>query len=392
MSAKRDYYEVLALSKQASVDDIKKAYRKAALKHHPDKNPGDKDSETKFKEAAEAYEILSDLEKRSRYDLFGHDGLRGTTVRDYQHMQYEDIFSMFNDILGGGFPGAGGRSRAGGGGGARQTRGYDLETQVQITLQEVASGCERTIDFTRQDRCDTCGGNGAKPGTKRHACVTCGGRGQVAQRGFGGMFQMITTCPSCMGQGSMVDTPCPTCDGSGRAPKKRQLSVKIPAGIHDGQAVRIRGEGEAGEAGGPTGDLHVYVRVKEHAFFHRDENNLVLQAPISFAQASLGADIEVPTLTGKTTLRVSPGTQHGEVLPLKGLGLPDLRGGPSGALLVQVLIEVPRKLNKKQEQLLRQYAEAEESNVLPARKSFFEKLKQHLVGQEADAQKTQSPE
>jgi molecular chaperone DnaJ len=378
MPAKRDYYEVLQVEKTASVEEIKKAYRKAALKFHPDKNPGDKQSEMQFKEAAEAYEVLSDVEKRGRYDRFGHEGLRGTTMHDYQHMQYKAIFSMFNDIFGGGV--GGGRQR--GGGGPRQTRGYDLETQVQITLQDVAQGCDRTIDFTRQDTCATCQGNGAKPGTKRRTCSTCGGRGQVAQRGFGGMFQMITTCPACMGQGSTVEVPCPECDGAGRAPKKRQLSVKIPAGIHDGQAVRIRGEGEAGENGGPSGDLHVYVRLQEHQFFHRDENNLVLQAPITFTQAALGADIEVPTLFGKSLLRIAPGTQHGDVLTLKGMGLPDLRGGGNGHLLVQVLIEVPRKLSKKQEQILRQYAETEETNVLPAKKSFVEKLRGYLGGEE----------
>lgn len=388
MPAKNDYYEILAVDRKATAEDIKKAYRKAALKHHPDKNSGDKESEQKFKDAAEAYEVLSDPEKRARYDKFGHEGLKGTTVRDYQHMQYEDIFSMFNDIFGGAFPGGGGRGqqRGGGGGGARQTRGYDLETQVEVTLTDVAQGCERTIDFTRQDTCDTCGGNGAKPGTKRRACVTCGGRGQVAQRGFGGMFQMITTCPACMGQGSTVDVPCPTCDGHGRAPKKRQMTVKIPAGIHDGQAVRIRGEGEPGENGGPHGDLHVYVRVTEHQFFHREENNLILQAPVTFAQAALGADVEVPTLFGKSNLRVAPGTQHGEVLTLKGMGLPDLRGGNNGHLLIQVLIEVPRKLTKKQEQILRQYAETEETNVLPERKSFLDKLKSYLVGADSESE------
>lgn len=380
MPAKRDYYEVLSVTKTASVEEIKKAYRRAALKYHPDKNPGDKEAEVKFKEAAEAYEVLSDPEKRARYDQYGHEGLRGTAVRDYQHMQYEDIFSMFNDIFGGmgGFPGG----RRGGAAGPRQTRGYDLETQVEVTLQDVAQGCERTIDFTRQDICEHCGGSGAKPGTKKRICTTCGGRGQVAQRGFGGMFQMITTCPSCMGQGAVVDEACPQCDGAGRTPKKRELVVKIPAGIHDGQAVRVRGEGEPGENGGPRGDLHVYVRVKEHEFFQRDENNLVMQLPVSFAQAALGADVEVPTLFGKSSIRVPAGTPYGHVLRVRGMGLPDLRGGPSGDLLVQVLIEVPRKLNKRQEQLLREYAETEQQNVLPAQKSFLEKLKGYLVGEE----------
>jgi molecular chaperone DnaJ len=387
-TAKRDYYEVLEVSKTATADEIKKAYRKAALKHHPDKNPGDKEAETKFKECAEAYEVLSDPEKRSRYDQYGHEGLRGTTMHDYSHMDVnsiEDLFSAFfgGDVFGGRRRGGGG----GGGGGSRQTRGYDLETQTQVSLQEVASGCERQIDFTRQDVCETCHGTGAKPGTKRVTCRTCGGRGQVAQRGFGGMFQMVTTCPHCMGQGSTVEIPCEVCDGSGRQPKKRSLQVNIPPGIHDGQSLRIAGEGEPGENGGPRGDLHVYVRVKPHPFFARDENNLVMQLPVSFAQATLGAEIEVPTLFGKSTLRVPPGTQHGEVLMLKNLGLPSLRGGQTGHQLVQVLIEIPKKLSRKQEDVLREYAKLEESHVLPAQKSFFEKLKDYVVGTEEDKKK-----
>jgi molecular chaperone DnaJ len=380
-TVKRDYYEVLEITKTASVEEIKKAYRKAALKHHPDKNPGNAEAEVKFKECAEAYEVLSDPEKRSRYDQYGHEGLRGTAMHDYSHMDVNSIEDLFSAFFGGDV--FGGRQRRGQGG-ARQTRGYDLETQTQISLQEVATGAERQIDFTRQDVCETCGGNGAKPGTKRVTCRTCGGRGQVAQRGFGGMFQMVTTCPHCMGQGSTVEIPCGTCDGSGRQPKKRSLKVNIPAGIHDGQSMRIAGEGEPGDHGGPRGDLHVHVRVKQHPFFARDEQNLVMQLPVSFAQATLGTDLEVPTLFGKSMLRVPPGTQHGEVLMLKGLGLPSLRGGASGHQLVQILIEIPKKLNKKQEELLREYAKLEESNVLPAQKSFFEKLKDYVVGTEEE--------
>jgi molecular chaperone DnaJ len=377
-TAKRDYYEVLEISKTATVEDIKKAYRKAALKHHPDKNAGNKEAEQKFKEAAEAYEVLSDPEKRHRYDQHGHDGLRGTTMHDYSHMDVssiEDLFSAF-------FGGAAGQRRGGGGGpaGPRQTRGYDLETRVEISLQDVAQGAKRDIDFTRQDTCNTCKGTGAKPGTQRTPCRTCGGRGQVAQRGFGGMFQMITTCPACMGQGTMVDTPCPECDASGKTPQKRTLEVQIPAGIHDGQAIRVRGEGEPGDNGGPRGDLHVYVSVTPHPFFQRDENNLVMQLPVGYAQAALGADVEVPTLFGKSNLRVPPGTQHGQVLRLKQLGLPDIRGGSQGDLLIQVVIEVPKKLTAQQEKLLRDYADTEEKHVLPARKNFFEKLKDYIAG------------
>ncbi|MGC8624181.1 MAG: molecular chaperone DnaJ [Phycisphaerae bacterium] len=379
MATKRDYYEILELDRSASPEDVKRAYRKAALKFHPDKNPGNKESEIRFKECSEAYEVLSDSEKRSRYDQYGHDGLRGTTMHDYQHMQYEDIFSVFNDI----FSGMGGAGR--GSGTRRASRGYDLETVTEITLQDVARGCEREVEFTRQDMCKTCGGTGAKPGTKRKICSTCGGRGQVVQRGFGGMFQMVGTCPACMGQGSTVDKPCPDCDGSGRAALNRKIIVKIPAGIHDGQAVRVRGEGEPGEAGGNRGDLHVYVKVKEHPFFQRQDDDLLVDVPISIAQAALGADVEIPTLFGKSSLHVAPGTQPGQVLRVKALGLPDLRGGRTGDLIAAITVEVPRKLNKQQEQLLREFAATEDHAVLPVQKGFFDKLKDYLVGtQEPD--------
>lgn len=383
MASQRDYYQVLEVAKGASQDDIKRAYRKAAMKFHPDKNPGDQDAEQRFKEAAEAYEILSDSDKRARYDQFGHDGLRGTAVHDYQHMQNEDIFSIFNDIFG---DMGGGRRRGGGGGagGVRPTRGYDLETQTVITLEDVAKGCEQTIDFTRQDHCDECKGSGAEPGSKPKKCITCAGSGQVMQRGFGGMFQMVSTCPNCGGRGEVVDKICKFCDGTGHSPKKRTLIVKIPAGVHDGQAVRIANEGEPGTHGGPRGDLHVVVRVREHKFFQRDNNQLVMQMPVSFPQLALGADIEVPTLFGKSILRVPAGTQHGELLRIKGLGLPSLRGGDQGDLIIQVLVEIPRKHNRKQEDLLRQYADLDDIAVLPRRKGFLEKLKEHFTGEDTE--------
>ena len=382
MATKRDYYEILELQRKASVDEIKKAYRKAALKFHPDKNPGDKNAEIRFKECSEAYEVLSDSEKRSRYDQYGHDGLRGSAVHDYQNMQYDDIFSMFNDIFSGMGGGRGSQAR-------RPNRGFDLETLTEIMLQDVARGCEREVEFTRQDMCKTCEGTGAKPGTKRKICSTCGGRGQVVQRGFGGMFQMVGACPACMGQGSTVDKPCPDCGGEGRSPLNRKIVVKIPAGIHDGQAVRVRGEGEPGEGGNNRGDLHVYVKVKEHPFFQRQDDHLLMEVPISMAQAALGADVEIPTLFGKSSLHVGPGTQPGQVLKVKGLGLPDLRGGRTGDLIAAITVEVPRKLNKKQEQLLREFAATEERDVLPAQTSFFDKLRDYLVGtQEPDETST----
>ena len=373
MPTKRDYYEILQVSRSASVEEIKSAYRKAAIAHHPDRNPGNAEAEVRFKECAEAYEVLSDPEKRARYDQFGHDGLQGAAVHDYSHMQYTDIFSMFNDIFGG----------MGGGGGARHegpSRGYDLETQISLTLKEVQTGAEKEVEFTRHDNCQICGGSGAKPGTKKKICTTCGGRGQVVQRGFGGIFSMVTDCPKCSGQGATIDKPCTECQGSGRTLLKRKISVKIPAGIHDGQAVRVRGEGEPGDEGGPHGDLHVYVRVAPHSFFQRDKNHLYLDVPISMVQAALGAEIELPTLTGKTTLHIPPGTQPGELLRAKGLGLPDVHGGRTGDIIARIMVEVPRKLGKTQEQLLRQYAQIEDEAVLPARKNFFEKMRDYVVG------------
>jgi molecular chaperone DnaJ len=381
-TTKRDYYEVLEIARGSSGEEIKKAYRKAALKYHPDKNPGNAEAETRFKECAEAYEVLSDPQKKARYDQYGHEGLRGQSMHDFSHMDVnsiEDLFSAF-------FGGMGGQRRGGGGGQPGRQRGHDLQTQVQISLQEVATGCEREIDYTKQDTCETCSGTGAKPGTKRVMCRTCGGRGQVAQRGFGGMFQMISTCPHCMGQGSTVDIPCGTCDGSGKMPKRVVVKVPIPAGVHDSQTMRIQEGGEPGDNGGPRGDLHVHIRVAPHPFFARDENNLVMQLPVSFVQATLGADIEVPTLFGKTTLRVPPGTQHGEVLVIKNLGLPDRTRGSQGHQLIQVLVEIPKKINRKQEEILREYAKQEEIHVLPAQRSFIDKLKDYVVGTE-DAKK-----
>lgn len=384
-TTKRDYYEILEIARGSSVEEIKKAYRKAAHKYHPDKNPGSKDAEHKFKEAAEAYEVLSDNEKRARYDQYGHDGLRGQPMHDFNNMNVTSIEDLFNQVFGGMMGG-----RGGGGGGPRQHgRGYDLETQTTLTLQEVAAGCQRQIDYSRNELCDICKGTGAKPGTKRAVCRTCGGRGQVAQRGFGGMFQMVSTCPSCMGQGSTVDVPCPACDSSGRQPKKVSLQVPIPPGLHDGMTVRVKGGGEPGDNGGPAGDLHVHIRVQPHQFFVRDENNLVMQLPVSFAQAALGADLDVPTLYGKSNLRVPPGTQHGEVLVLKNLGLPDHTRGSQGHQLIQVLIEIPKKISRKQEEILREYAKLEEINVLPAQKSFFDKLKDYVVGTEDEKKRRQ---
>ncbi len=366
---KRDYYEILSVTKTADGDEIKRAYRRMAMKYHPDRADGDKvEAEAKFKECAEAYEVLSDEPKRKRYDQYGHQGVQGQ--HDFQHMDVTDIFSMFNDIFGGS---AGGQSR-----GARQTtaRGFDLETQVELTLNEIASGVEKTIEFEKQDLCETCRGSGAKPGSPPVVCVQCGGQGRVAQQGFGGMFRMVTACPNCRGKGSVVREQCLSCSGGGRQMRKRVVTVKIPAGVHEGQAVRITGEGEPGDNGAPPGDLHCYIAVKQHPFFSRHNNDLVCQIPISFSQAALGSKVDVPTLLGPFEMDIAAGTQHGEVFKLKGKGLPDIRTYRNGDELVQVLIEVPKKLNKKQEQLLRDYAAIEDSAIMPQRKGFLDKLKE----------------
>jgi molecular chaperone DnaJ len=377
-TTKRDYYEILGVQRTASGEDIKRAYRKLAMKYHPDRNGGDAEAEARFKEASEAYEVLSDDHKRARYDQHGHAGVQGT--HDYSHMDSSDIFSMFEEIFGSmGFGGGAARGR---GAPNRPHRGFDLETQVELTLNEVASGAEKTIEFERADACDTCHGNGAKPGTSPVVCPACGGQGRVAQQGFGGMFRMVTTCPNCRGRGSVVKDRCPACQGSGKQARKRVVTVKIPAGVHEGQAVRIAGEGEPGELGAPAGDLHVYITVKPHPVFTRHQSDIVCQVPISFTTAALGGEIDVPTLRGNEKLHIPAGTQHGEVFKIKGKGLPEVRGYRVGDEIVQILVEIPRKLTDRQKQLLREFADSEDSASLPQQKSFLEKLKQMITGDE----------
>ena len=373
---KRDYYEVLGVVKTADGEEIKRAYRRLAMKYHPDRADGDKtEAEVKFKECAEAYEVLSDPHKRQRYDQFGHQGVNGQ--HDFSHMDVTDIFSMFDDIFGGAFSGRRGGARQ-----QAQARGFDLETQVELTLDEVASGVEKTIEFEKQDLCETCKGSGAKPGVPPVVCVQCGGQGRVAQQGFGGMFRMVTTCPNCRGRGTVVRDPCTNCRGSGRQLRQRVVTVKIPPGVHEGQAVRIAGEGEAGENGAPPGDLHCYIAVKPHPIFTRHHNDIVCQIPVSFTEAALGARIQVPTLKGREELDIPAGTQHGEVFKLKGKGVPDLRSMKPGDEIVQILIEIPKKLSERQKQLLKEFAASEDEKVMPQRKSFMDKLKQVFTSDE----------
>ncbi|MCF7958066.1 MAG: molecular chaperone DnaJ [Phycisphaerae bacterium] len=381
MPSKQDYYETLGVGTDSNPEEIKRSYRRMALKYHPDKNRDDKGAEQKFKECAEAYEVLSDPEKRQRYDQYGHAGLRGAAgMHDFSHMGFDDIFSMFDDIFGGGIFGGGGRRRGGRTGGQRQARGYDIETQIELTLKEVQTGVEKKIEFKRRDHCDHCGGNGAEPGHDLQPCEQCGGQGQVAQTGMGGLFRMVTTCPQCQGKGKVITHRCKTCHGEGTVVKQKKVSVKIPAGISDGQAVRITGEGEAGQHGGPSGDLYCYMKVQPHPLLLRNDDDLVVRVPISFTQATLGAKIEVPSLNGRQEVAIPAGTQHGEVLKIKHEGLPNLQTGLRGSLLVQILIEIPKKLNKQQEKLLRQFAETEHKTVAPERKKFMDKLKEYLAG------------
>jgi molecular chaperone DnaJ len=374
---------VLSVERTASGDDIKRSYRRLAMKYHPDRNPGDAQAEAKFKECAEAYEVLADAERRSTYDRFGHAGLRGTPGHDFRSMNPNDIFSMFEEIFGGSFGGAGrGRGRAGGG----VPRGYDLETEVEITLEEVLSGTERDVEFKRLDVCKTCEGSGAKAGSKPAKCSTCGGAGQVIQTGLGGMFRMQTTCPHCRGRGTVVLDKCADCRGVGRVSVKRKLSVKMPAGIHDGQAVRVQGEGEppppeASPAGqGIRGDLHVVVRVRDHERFERDGDDLLVALPVNFTQLALGANIESPSLDGARSIAVPPGTQHGAVFRVSGAGLPSLRSGRRGDLVAIVQLVVPRKLTESQKSLLAEYAHTEDIEVGNVQESAWDKIRRKVKG------------
>ncbi|APW63959.1 molecular chaperone DnaJ [Paludisphaera borealis] len=369
-TTKRDFYEVLTVARDASPDDVKKAYRQMALKFHPDRNPGDKDAEKKFREAAEAYDVLSDVDKRQRYDRYGHAGIEGSAFHDFRST--DDIMSAFGDIFGGGlFGDLFGERRRG------PRPGPDLLMRLEIELTEAARGTSRSIEVNRQDFCGECKGSGARKGTVATTCNYCGGRGQVVQaRGF---FQVATTCPACGGEGVRITDPCPGCRGAGRVPQTVKLQVDVPPGVESGMRLQLRNQGELGDVGAPRGNLQIQVMVKKHPFFERRRNDLFCQVPISFAQATLGAEIQVPTLDGPDKMNVPRGTQSGEVIRIKGRGMPDISGRGRGDELVEVVVETPRNLSARQEELLREFAVLEHEQVNPRRKSFFEKLRDYFT-------------
>ncbi|MBI4456357.1 MAG: molecular chaperone DnaJ [Acidobacteria bacterium] len=366
--AKRDYYEILGVPRDAPPQEIKKAYRKLAVQYHPDKNPGDHSAEEQFKEAAEAYSVLSDPEKRLRYDHFGHAGSQGFGGFD------PEIFSDFSDILGDffGFGDFFGSSRAGRR--SHSQRGADLRYDLKISFEEAAFGVKTKIKIPRHQGCDSCNGSGAEPGTDLTQCPTCRGAGQVRyQQGF---FSISRTCAQCRGTGSILKNPCRICQGTGRVRKEKVLEVKIPAGVEDGSRLRISGEGEAGTHGGPAGDLYVVVSVEEHSFFERQGNNIYCEIPIGFAQAALGAEIIVPTLDGEEKLRIPEGTQTGTTFRLRGRGIVSLNGHGRGDQFVAVRVVTPEHLTREQKQLLEKFAQVRKEEYSPQDKSIFEKVKE----------------
>ena len=348
--SKRDYYEVLGVSRSATVAEIKTSYRKLAFKFHPDRNPGSKDAEDKFKEGAEAYAVLADTDKRHVYDRFGHAGLGGAATGGFD----PSVFTGFEDILGGlgGMFGFGDIF-----GGARRSgpqRGADLRYDLEISFDESAKGAETHIQIPRQELCETCHGSGAAPGSKPTTCPHCQGRGQIRHQQ--GPFTLARTCGHCRGTGSIITKPCVTCRGAGRVQKERKLTVRIPAGITTGQRLRLSGEGEMGPAGGPAGDLYVVIHVQEHAFFQRDGNDLFCEIPINYPTLALGGEITVPTLDGDDTLTIPEGTQSGATFSLRGRGMPDVAGRGRGDLIVTVKVTTPRKLTREQKKILEQLA------------------------------------
>ena len=372
--AQQDYYALLEVSREATAAEIKKAYRRLAMKYHPDRNPGDKAAEEKFKEIQRAYDVLSDEQKRAAYDRYGHAGV-DSAAAGAGAAGFDDFTEAFSDIFGDLF-GGGRRGRS------QVYRGADLRYQLEITLEEAAHGTTKTLRIPTTETCDTCHGTGARPGTQPRVCPTCGGVGQVRmQQGF---FSIQQTCPECHGSGSIVADPCPDCGGAGRVRRTRTLEVKIPAGIDTGMRLRQSGYGEAGINGGPPGDLYVEIRIKPHPIFQRDGDDLHCEMPISITTAALGGEIDVPTLDGIAKLRIPPGTQTGKVFRLRGKGIRNVRNQGVGDLLCHVVVETPVNLTERQKELLREFEEIAHENAErnnPRSKSWFDRMREFFTGE-----------
>ncbi len=376
--AKEDYYELLGVSKSASADELKKAYRKKAVQFHPDKNPGNKEAEETFKKVSEAYDVLSDGDKKAAYDRYGHAAFQnGGAGPRGGGGGFHDPFDIFRDVFGQGGGGGGGGifdEMFGGGGGRDGSRdGSDLRYDLEISLEEAARGAQKDISFRKNVTCERCDGSGAEPGSKRVTCPTCRGAGQI--RRSGGIITFTQTCPACAGVGSKTEKPCNTCRGEGRSPKTTKLNVRIPPGVDTGSRLRSSGNGEAGQAGGQTGDLYIVLSVKEHELFERNGDDLYCEIPIKFTLATLGGTIEVPTLFGKASLKIPVGTQSGTTFRLRSKGMPSLRGGSQGDQLVRTHVEVPTSLTAEQTQMLEEFAKVSGDANEPTSKSFFEKAK-----------------
>jgi len=371
---REDYYDILAVSRSASSSEIKKAYRKLAMKYHPDRNPDDKEAEAKFKECTEAYEVLSDEKKRQIYDTYGHDGLKNSGYSGPGN--FEDVFSSFGDIFGDLFGFGGGRSRTRRDG---PVPGNDLRYDVTISFMEAVHGVSKEVELNRRDTCWTCEGTGSRPGHPKKTCPMCDGRGQVIRSQ--GFFQVSSTCPQCHGEGEIITDPCTDCDGSGLVHKSKNVAIKIPAGVDSGARMRLRGEGEGGRRGGPAGDLYVVVHVEEHDFFMREGDTIFARLPVSMVDAALGAKIEVPTVHGKKTLEVPAGSQSGERFTLKHEGVPRLRGSGKGSMIVELQVMTPTNLCDEQVKVLREFETlCQKHGQEEEREGFFARLFSEVMG------------
>ncbi|MFC1848822.1 molecular chaperone DnaJ [candidate division CSSED10-310 bacterium] len=368
---KRDYYEVLGVLRNSSLQEIKSSYRKIAIKFHPDRNPDSKDAEDKFKEAAEAYSVLSDPEKRELYDQYGHQGLSGTGFHGFSG--FEDIFSSFGDIFSDFFGGAFGSSRRR----SAVQRGADLRFDLEIEFMEAVFGLEKEIQVDRHETCEECNGSRTRTGKSPETCSLCHGRGQVVHSQ--GFFTVSTTCSQCKGEGTIITDPCKKCRGVGRVVKTRKLQIKIPAGVDNGSRLRLSGEGEEGQSGGYPGDLYIFIHVKDHDFFVRDGDNILCELPISFPQAALGTEIEIPTINDPHKLTIPKGTQHGQIFKIRGAGVQNLRGYNRGDQIVHIKVVTPTNLNPRQQELLREFASLGGNTVTEKKKNIFEKFKEQII-------------